>query len=166
MRANSGKGVPALRELSEFGAAPDGVQNMLWLYMYPRLYEAHGRRERHVLRHDGAHARGRGAYRAKIGVHRFLVDDIAALPILLIIHDERHRGGGCEDGWVAGKRQQGLALPKTDIAESELHSAGGTMLRREGIFANTQKKRKRHDYQVCRSRLAGRGGWVITGSRR
>jgi hypothetical protein len=40
------------------------------------------------------------------------------------------------------------------------------MLRREGIFANTQQKIKRHDYQVCRSRLAGRGGWVITCRRR
>ena len=43
MRTNSGKGIPAIGELSKFGSAPDGKQNMRRLYMDPRLYEANGR---------------------------------------------------------------------------------------------------------------------------
>jgi hypothetical protein len=31
VRANSGKGIPAISELSKFGSAPDGMQNVWWL---------------------------------------------------------------------------------------------------------------------------------------
>ena len=123
MRANLGKGIPAVSELSKFDSAPNGMQNMGRLYMYPRLYEADGRRQRHAFRHNGADASGRQAYGAGVGVHRLLVDDVALLPILLIIHDERHQGGGCDDSCIAVGRQQSLALPKTKVADTKLHSA-------------------------------------------
>jgi hypothetical protein len=123
MRANSGKGIPAIGELSKFGSEPDGMQNMGRLYMYPRLYKADGRCQRHAfLRHNGADVRGRPAYGADVGVHRLLVDDVAALPILLIIHYERHRGGGCEDCCIAAGQEQSLALPKTNVEDTKLHS--------------------------------------------
>jgi hypothetical protein len=104
MRAYSGKGIPAFSELSEFASAPNGMQNVWWLYMNPRLYEADGRSQWHTLRHNGADNSGRRADGAEVGIHCFLVDDVAALPILLIIHDERHRGGDCEDSCSAGGR--------------------------------------------------------------
>ena len=77
MRANLGKGIPAVSELSKFDSAPNGMQNMGRLYMYPRLYEADGRRQRHAFRQNGADASGRRAYGAGVGVHRLLVDDVA-----------------------------------------------------------------------------------------
>ncbi len=105
MRANSGKGIPAISELSKFGSAPNGMQNMWWLHMDPRLYKAaDGRRQWHALRHNGADASDRRVDGAEVEIHSFLVDDIAALPILLIIHYERHRGGGCKDSCIAGGR--------------------------------------------------------------
>jgi hypothetical protein len=78
MRANSGKGIPAISEHSKFGSALNGMQNMWWLYMDPRLYEADGRRQWHALRHDGADTSGQQADGAEVGIHRFLVDDVAA----------------------------------------------------------------------------------------
>jgi hypothetical protein len=84
MRADSGKGIPAISELSKFDSAPHGMQNMWWLYMDPRLYEADGPRQRHALRHSGADNSGRRADGAEVGNHSFLVGDVAALPILLI----------------------------------------------------------------------------------
>jgi hypothetical protein len=36
----------------------------------------------HALRHNGANAGGCQAYWTKIAVHRFLVNDVATLPIL------------------------------------------------------------------------------------
>ena len=104
--------------------------------MDPRLYEADGRRQWHALRHNGANTGGCRAYWTKIAVHCFLVNDVATLPIFLIIHDERHRGGGCEDSCIAGGQKQSLALPKTDVADSNLHSTSGAMLQRERIPAN------------------------------
>ena len=104
--------------------------------MDPRLYEANGRRQWHALRHNGTDAGGGRADGAEVGMHSFLVDDVAALPILLIIHDERQRGGGCEDSCIAGGLEQSLALPKPDVADSKLHSTSGAMLRRERILAN------------------------------
>ena len=127
MCADSGKGIPAVRELSELGSEPNGVQNMWWLYMDPRLYKADRRRQWHALRHNCADNSGRRADGAEVGIHRFLVDDVAALPILLIIHDERHRGGGCKDGCVASGRKQSLALPETDVADAKLHRARRAM---------------------------------------
>jgi hypothetical protein len=109
MRANLGEGIPAISELSKFGSAPHGMQNMRWLYMDPRLYKADGRRQWHVLRHNGADNSGRRADWAEVGIHSFLVDDVAALPIILIIHYERRRGGGCKDSCIAGGREQSLA---------------------------------------------------------
>jgi hypothetical protein len=52
----------------------------------------------------------------KIGVHLFrdTNDIIAKLPILFIIHDECHRGEGCQDGNIAGRLEQGLALTSFD----------------------------------------------------
>jgi hypothetical protein len=36
---------------------------------------------------------------------RFLVDGVAAVPILLVVHQQRHRrGGGCEGECIAGGR--------------------------------------------------------------
>jgi hypothetical protein len=134
--------------------------------MDPRLYEANGRRQWHALRHNGTDAGGRRADGAEVGMHSFLVDDVAALPILLIIHDERHRGGGCEDSCIAGGREQSLALPKTNVADTKLHSAGRAVPRWERILADSQKKVKGHDYKVCRCGLAGRGVRVITSGRR
>jgi hypothetical protein len=61
----------------------------------------------HVLCHDGT---------MKIGVHLFrdTNDIIDKLPILSIIHDECHRGEGCQDGNIAGRPEQGLALTSFD----------------------------------------------------
>ncbi len=74
--------------------------------MDPRLYEANGRRQGHALGHNGTDASGRQADGAEVGIHNSLVDDVAALPIFLIIHYERHRGGGCEESCIAGGREQ------------------------------------------------------------
>jgi hypothetical protein len=74
------------------------------------------------------------------------VDDVAALPILLIIHNERHQGGGCKESYIAGGREQSLALPKTNVADTKLHSAGRAVPKWERILADSQKKVKRHDY--------------------
>ena len=72
-----------------------------------------------------------------------LVDDVAALPVFFVIHDERHQGGGCEDGCVAGGQEQGLALPKMNVADTKLHSATRAMLRWERISADPQQEIKR-----------------------
>jgi hypothetical protein len=95
------------------------------------------------------------------------MDDVTALPILLVVHDERHRGGSCEDGCIACRREQRSALPKTNIADAKLYRTGGAVLRRErSILADPQEEIKRHNDQVGCSRLAGRGGGVVTcGSR-
>jgi hypothetical protein len=77
MRANSGKGIRAIGESSKFGSAPSGMQNMWWLFMDPRLYEADRRHQRHALRHNGADNSGRRADGAEVGIHSFLVDDVA-----------------------------------------------------------------------------------------
>ncbi len=120
MRANSGKGIPAISELSKFGSAPkNGMQNMWWLYMDPRVYKADRRHQWHALRHNGADDSSRRTDGAEVGIYSFLVHDVAALLILLIIHNERHRGGGC----IAGGREQSSALPKTNVADTKLHSA-------------------------------------------
>ena len=79
---------------------------------------------------------------AEVGIHSFLVDDVAALPILLIIHYERHRGGGCKDSFIAGGREQSLALPKTDVTDTKLHSAYCAVPWWEHILADAQKKVK------------------------
>jgi hypothetical protein len=88
------------------------------------------------MRYYGANAGGCRAYWTKIAVHCFLVNDVAAMPIFLTIHDERHRGGGCEENCIAGGQKQSLALPKPDVADSKLHSTSGAMFRRERILAN------------------------------
>jgi hypothetical protein len=62
------------------------------------------------------------------------------LPIVLIIHYECHRGGSCEDGCIAGGREQSLASPKTDVANTKLHSAGCAVPRRKRILVDAQKK--------------------------
>jgi hypothetical protein len=49
--------------------------------MDPRLYEADGCCQWHVLRHNGADASGSQADGTRVGIHRFLVDDAATLPI-------------------------------------------------------------------------------------
>ncbi len=89
MRANSGKGIPAISELSKFGSA-----NVWWLHVDPRLYKADGRRQGHALRHNGTDASGRQADGAEVGIYSFWVDDVAVLPILLIIHYEWFNGLG------------------------------------------------------------------------
>ena len=73
------------------------------------------------------------------------MDDVAALPILLIIHSERHRGGGCKDRCIASKREERLALPKTDVTDPELDCASGTVFGREGILPDTEQKEKRYN---------------------
>ena len=82
--------------------------------------------------------------------------DVAASPVFLEIHDERHRGGGCEDGCedccVAGGREQGLALPKMNVADTKLHSASRKMLRWD-----PQQEIKRYNYEVGCCRLVGLG---------
>jgi hypothetical protein len=146
MRTDSGKRIPAVSELSKFGFTPDGTQNMWRFYMDLRLFEADGRCQWHVLHHNSAGASGHGADGAEVGVHRFLVDDVATLPIFLIFHDERHRGGGCQDSCIVGGREQNLAFPETNVADTKLHSAGRAVTRWERIFADTQKKVIIHDY--------------------
>jgi hypothetical protein len=142
VRADSGKGIPAISELSKCGSAPDGMQNMWWLYMDPRLYKADRRRQWHALRHNGADASGRRADGAEVGNHSFLVDDVAALSILLIIHYERHRGGGCEESCIAGGRAGAKFGPaKKNVADTKLHGVyrkryvgfGGRVTHPEGI---------------------------------
>ena len=123
--------------------------------MDPWLYEANGRQQGHAMRHNGTDASGRRADGAEVGIHSFLVDIVAALPILLIIHYERHQGGGCEESCITDGREQNLALPKTNVADTKLHSAGRAMPRWERILADAQKKVKRHDYKVFRCGLAG-----------
>jgi hypothetical protein len=59
---------------------------------------------------------------------------------------ERHRGGGCEDSCKANGREQSLALPKTNVADTTVHSAGRAVPRWERICADAQKEVKRHDY--------------------
>ena len=55
-----------------------------------------------------------------------------------------------------------MALPKTNVADTILHSAGCGVPRWERIFADTQKKAKRHDGKVCRRCLVRRGFRVVT----
>ena len=93
MRANAGESVAAFGELSGSCTTPDGVEYMQRLYMDPRLYVAHWSVKRHVESHDGTNACGSGAYWTKIGVTSFLMDDVTTFAILLVIHDECHRGG-------------------------------------------------------------------------
>jgi hypothetical protein len=137
MRANLGMGIPAICKLSKFGSLPDSMPNMGRLYMYLRLYEADERRQRHAMRHNGADASGRRAYGAEVGIHGLLLNDVASLPILLIIHDERQQGGGCKDSSIAVGREQSLALPKTNVADTKLHSAGCAVPRWERVFTDT-----------------------------
>ena len=118
------------------------------------------------MHQNGADASSRQADGAEVGVHRLLVDDVAVLPIFLIIHDERHGGGSCKDSCIAGGLEQSLALPKTNVADTKLHSAGRAVPRWERTFADTQKKGGRHDYKVCRRCLARRGVRVVTSGRR
>ena len=60
----------------------------------------------------------------KIAVNRFLVDDVATMPIFL------------KDSCIAAGRKQSLALPKPDVTDSKLYNTSGAMLRRERILDN------------------------------
>ena len=55
-----------------------------------------------------------------------------------------------------------MALPKANVADTKLNSAGRAVPRGGGIFADTQKKVKCHDYKVCRCGLARQGIRIIT----
>jgi hypothetical protein len=71
------------------------------------------------------------------------MDDVTALPILLIIHCERDRRGCCKDGCFAIQREQRLALPKPDVAEAELNSARRAVFRGKGVFPYPEQEIER-----------------------
>ncbi len=70
--------------------------------------------------------------------------------------------GGCKDTCIAGGREQSLALPKTNVADTKLHSPCRAVPWWERILADAHKKVKRHDYKVSHCGLARRGVRVIT----
>ncbi len=57
-------------------------------------------------------------------------------------------------------------MPKTNVADTKLHSVGCAVLRWELILADAQQKVKGHDYKLCRCGLARQGIRVISSSRR
>ena len=118
---------------------------MAGLDMHPRLDKAQRGGQWHVLGHDGTHKSRDGANRAKFCAARFLVDGVAALPILFIVQHQRHRRGGGKDGERASGRKQRLTLPETSVAHPQGDSAGGDMGCGKRVFADPQEKIERRD---------------------
>lgn len=50
-------------------------------------------------------------------MHTFLVDEVAALPILLVLQNEHHQRCGCKDDALLL-----VALSKVDVAGTIVHS--------------------------------------------
>jgi hypothetical protein len=71
------------------------------------------------------------------------MDNVTALPILLVIHCERDRGGCCKDGCFAIQREQRLALPKPDVAESKLDSSRRAVFWGESVFPYPEQEVER-----------------------
>jgi len=85
------------------------------------------------------------------------VDGVAALPILLVVNHQRHRGGGGESGCITGVWEQCLALPKTGITHAKLNGTRCYVIGGQGVFAYPQQEIKGHNNQVSSGTLA-RGG--------